>query len=50
MTKLTKPKTIVCFGDSNTHGYNSSNDGRHTETGTLDLSCWTPISATNTGS
>lgn len=31
MTKLTKPKTIVCFGDSNTHGYNSSNDGRLTE-------------------
>lgn len=22
------PKTIVCFGDSNTHGYNSSNMGR----------------------
>lgn len=25
------PKTIVCFGDSNTHGYNSSNNGRFTE-------------------
>lgn len=25
-------KTIVCFGDSNTHGYNSSNNGRFTET------------------
>lgn len=24
-------KTIVCFGDSNTHGYNSSNMGRFTE-------------------
>lgn len=24
-------KTIVCFGDSNTHGYNSSNQGRFTE-------------------
>ena len=45
MTKLTKPKTIVCFGDSNTHGYNSSNDGRLTE-----QERWTPISATNTGS
>lgn len=27
----TTPKTIVCFGDSNTHGYNSSNMGRFTE-------------------
>ena len=27
----TIPKTIVCFGDSNTHGYNSSNMGRFTE-------------------
>jgi lysophospholipase L1-like esterase len=26
----TTPKTIVCFGDSNTHGYNSSNMGRFT--------------------
>lgn len=25
-----EPKTIVCFGDSNTHGYNSSNMGRFT--------------------
>lgn len=25
------PKTIVCYGDSNTHGYNSSNMGRFTE-------------------
>lgn len=25
------PKTIVCFGDSNTHGYNSSNMSRFTE-------------------
>lgn len=24
-------KTVVCFGDSNTHGYNSSNMGRFTE-------------------
>ncbi|MCF0147501.1 MAG: lipolytic enzyme, G-D-S-L [Clostridium sp.] len=24
-------KTILCFGDSNTHGYNSSNNGRFTE-------------------
>ena len=24
-------KTIVCYGDSNTHGYNSSNMGRFTE-------------------
>lgn len=24
-------KTILCFGDSNTHGYNSSNKGRFTE-------------------
>lgn len=24
-------KTIVCFGDSNTHGYNSKNNGRFTE-------------------
>lgn len=24
----TLPKTIVCFGDSNTHGYNSFNGGR----------------------
>ncbi|MBS6396347.1 MAG: SGNH/GDSL hydrolase family protein [Clostridiales bacterium] len=24
-------KTIVCFGDSNTHGYNSANMGRFTE-------------------
>ena len=24
-------KTIVCFGDSNTHGYNSQNMGRFTE-------------------
>lgn len=24
----TIPKTIVCYGDSNTHGYNSSNMGR----------------------
>ena len=27
----TATKTIVCFGDSNTHGYNSSNMGRFTE-------------------
>ncbi len=27
----TATKTIVCFGDSNTHGYNSSNLGRFTE-------------------
>ena len=27
----TSSKTIVCFGDSNTHGYNSSNMGRFTE-------------------
>lgn len=27
----TTSKTIVCFGDSNTHGYNSSNMGRFTE-------------------
>lgn len=26
----TIPKTIVCYGDSNTHGYNSSNMGRFT--------------------
>ena len=26
----TTPKTIICFGDSNTHGYNSSNMGRFT--------------------
>lgn len=25
------PRTIICFGDSNTHGYNSSNNGRFTE-------------------
>lgn len=25
------PKTIVCFGDSNTHGYNSRTGGRFTE-------------------
>lgn len=25
------PKTILCFGDSNTHGYNSSNMGRFSE-------------------
>lgn len=24
-------KTIICFGDSNTHGYNSENNGRFTE-------------------
>lgn len=24
-------KTIICFGDSNTHGYNSETDGRFTE-------------------
>lgn len=24
-------KTVICFGDSNTHGYNSSNMGRFTE-------------------
>lgn len=24
-------KTIICFGDSNTHGYNSSNHGRFSE-------------------
>lgn len=24
------PKSIICFGDSNTHGYNSSNMGRFT--------------------
>ena len=24
-------KTIVCYGDSNTHGYNSANMGRFTE-------------------
>ncbi len=28
----TSSKTIVCFGDSNTHGYNSSNHGRFDET------------------
>lgn len=27
----TTAKTIVCFGDSNTHGYNSSNMGRFSE-------------------
>ncbi len=27
----TATKTIVCFGDSNTHGYNSSNMGRFSE-------------------
>lgn len=27
----TNKKTIVCFGDSNTHGYNSFNGGRFTE-------------------
>lgn len=27
----TNKKTIVCFGDSNTHGYNSFNNGRFTE-------------------
>lgn len=31
ITKSSTPKTIVCFGDSNTHGYNSFNDGRFTE-------------------
>lgn len=31
MTNNHFPKTIVCFGDSNTHGYNSSNGGRFTE-------------------
>lgn len=25
------PRTVICFGDSNTHGYNSSNNGRFTE-------------------
>lgn len=25
-------KTILCFGDSNTHGYNAANDGRFDET------------------
>ncbi|WP_365844397.1 GDSL-type esterase/lipase family protein [Clostridium sp.] len=28
---VTMKKTILCFGDSNTHGYNSSNNGRFTE-------------------
>lgn len=25
------PKVILCFGDSNTHGYNAENDGRFSE-------------------
>lgn len=28
---MNTPKTIVCFGDSNTHGYNSRTGGRFTE-------------------
>lgn len=31
MIMSTSSKTIVCFGDSNTHGYNSSNLGRFSE-------------------
>ena len=27
----TTPKTIVCYGDSNTHGYNAANMGRFSE-------------------
>lgn len=32
MEIISTQKTILCFGDSNTHGYNSSNNGRFTET------------------
>ena len=28
---ISASKTIVCYGDSNTHGYNSANMGRFTE-------------------
>ena len=31
MSDFSTKKTIVCFGDSNTHGYNSFNNGRFTE-------------------
>lgn len=31
MSDLSTPKTIVCFGDSNTHGYNSRTNGRFSE-------------------
>lgn len=30
MCNLSDSKNILCFGDSNTHGYNSSNNGRFT--------------------
>ena len=31
-------KHIICYGDSNTHGYCAMNDGRFDENETMDLS------------
>lgn len=32
MNQQSTPRTILCFGDANTHGYNSSSDRRFSET------------------